>query len=127
PPVRRLADRLGITRADGGGRDRPSGGGAGRRLARRASGRGRLLAGGPLHRRRLPARLLPALPRLLEVLPAVGAGPLPQPEAQQRAARGARDVCLPAWPPRSRNTPCSRTSAASSSAPRRTWRGPGCG
>jgi squalene-hopene/tetraprenyl-beta-curcumene cyclase len=33
----------------------------------------------PPHRRRLPAHLLPALPRLCEILPRLGAGALPQP------------------------------------------------
>ena len=39
-----------------------------------------------------PARLLPALPRLSEILPAVGAGPLSQPPARQRPPRGLRHV-----------------------------------
>ena len=52
-------------------------------LPARTPGRRRLLGRAALHRHRFPARVLPALPRLFEVLPAVGAGALPQPDAQQ--------------------------------------------
>ncbi len=55
-------------------------------------GRGRLLARGALHGDGLSARLLPALSRLSEVLPALGPGPLPQPEKRQRPYRHGRDV-----------------------------------
>ena len=51
-----------------------------------------LLEGGALHRDRLPARVLSALPRLPEILPALGAGALPQLEARQCARGGVRDV-----------------------------------
>ena len=52
----------------------------------------RLLERAALHRDRLPARVLSALSRLREVLPAVGAGALPQPQQCQRARGGIRDV-----------------------------------
>ena len=42
------------------------------------AGRRRVLGRAALHRDRLPARFLPALSRLLEILSALGAGPLPQ-------------------------------------------------
>ena len=43
----------------------------------------RPLGGAALHRRRLPAHLLSALPRLCEILPALGDGALPQPQERQ--------------------------------------------
>jgi squalene cyclase len=49
-------------------------------------------ARGAFHRDRLPAGLLSPLPRLREVLPAVGDGALPQPQAGQQPASGIRDV-----------------------------------
>ncbi len=49
---------------------------------------------GTLHRGRLPARVLPALPRLPAVLPAAGAGALPQPAVAQQHA-GDRRVLTP--------------------------------
>ena len=45
----------------------------------------RLVGPAALHRRRFPARVLSALSRLSEILPAVGAGALPQPQNQQHA------------------------------------------
>ncbi len=48
--------------------------------------RRRLLERGALHRDRFPARVLSALPRLSEILPALGAGALPQSEKRQCAA-----------------------------------------
>ncbi len=72
----RVADGVGAARADGGGGGRASGGRARHRVADGEPGGERRLAGGPLYRRRLPACLLPALPRLCEDLPAVGAGAL---------------------------------------------------
>ncbi len=86
-PSHRVADRLGGDRPDGGRRGRPPRGRARRRLPARQPDGGRLLARGAVHRHRLPARLLPALPRLPEVLPAVGAGALPQPQALELAHR----------------------------------------
>ena len=84
--VHGFADRLGAARPDGGGRGGPSGGGARHRLsaARRANDG---FWSEPFTPRRLPARVLSALSRLFEVLPAVGAGPLPQPEARQQPRR----------------------------------------
>ena len=61
---------------------------------RRHPGRGRPVAAGRLHRRRLPARLLPALPRLPGLLPAVGARPLSQPAPRQQPARRLRHVMI---------------------------------
>ena len=46
-------------------------------------GRGRVLGGALLHRDRLPARVLPSLSRLREILSALGACPLPQSESCQ--------------------------------------------
>ena len=82
-----VADRLGAARADGGGRDRSSRGEARDRLSLTHAGPRRLLGRAALHRDRFPARVLPALPRLFEILPAVGAGALPQPQERQRALR----------------------------------------
>ena len=48
------------------------------------------------NRHRVPESVLPALPRILEVLPAVGAGPLPQHEDQQPPPGPGRDVTGPA-------------------------------
>ena len=56
------------------------------------AGRARPVGRGALHRHRLPARLLSALPRLCEILPAVGAGALPQPAARQQQACAAWPV-----------------------------------
>ena len=55
-------------------------------------GAGRLLGRGALHRDRFPARVLSALPRLPEVLPALGDGALSQPDVAQRPHRHVRDV-----------------------------------
>ena len=63
----------------------PSGRRARHRLPAAHAGRGRHLAGDALYRDRLPARLLPALSWLCEVLSAVGAGALPQHEDRQHA------------------------------------------
>ncbi len=66
---------------------------------REHAGRARRLGRGALHRHGLPARLLPALPRLRQVLPALGARAFPQPQGQQpppdpgrhvKAGRGAK-------------------------------------
>ena len=54
--------------------------------------RRRLLERAALHRDRFPARVLSALPRLFEILPAVGDGALPQSQARQYA-RGERTGC----------------------------------
>ena len=83
----RVADGVGAARPDGGGAGRRSGGGARRCVADRYPRRRRRLARGALHRRRLPARVLPALPWLCEDLPAVGAGAVPQPARRQHDDR----------------------------------------
>ena len=88
----RLADRLGAARADGGGRGRSPGGRARRRLAGAHQDADGLWGQEHVHRRRFPARLLPALPRLSEIFPALGAGALPQPQALQHA-RAWRTAC----------------------------------
>ena len=98
----RLADRLGAARPDGGRRGRPSGGRARHRLSDRQPGQRRQLGRAVVHRGRLPARLLPALPRLPRVFPALGAGPLPPAVARQLAAGDVRH--------------CERPSAASRSS-----------
>ena len=56
------------------------------------AGRRRPVAGGALHRGRLPAHLLSALPRLCEILPGLGDGALSQPQARQQPLGGVRDV-----------------------------------
>ena len=56
------------------------------------AGRRRLLGRAALHRDRFPARVLSALSRLREILPALGAGALPQSEERQHAGGGVRDV-----------------------------------
>ncbi len=58
----------------------------------RTQGADGLLGRGALHRDRFPARVLSALPRLREILPALGAGALPQPEERQCHGGGVRDV-----------------------------------
>ncbi len=74
------------------GRTDGSGRGAGRRLAGGEPDRRGRLAGRDLHRRRLPARLLPALPRLFQDLPPLGPRPLPQPHARKQRQGGVWDV-----------------------------------
>ena len=56
------------------------------------AGRRRLLGRGALHRDRFPARVLSALPRLCEILPALGAGALSQSQERQCARGCVRDV-----------------------------------
>ena len=93
-PVRGVADGVGAAGADGRRADGRPRRGARRRVAAGAAGRRRAVAAGALHGRRLPARLLPALPRLSQVLPAVGGGALPQPAPRQHARGGVGDVTL---------------------------------
>ena len=59
--------------------------------------RRRFLERAALHRDGFPARVLSALPRLCEILPALGAGALPQSQERQCARGGVRDVA--AWLP----------------------------
>src|SRR5437899_11896347 len=56
------------------------------------SGRLRLLQRAEIHGYGLSARVLPALSRLREILPAVGARALPQPQKCQYALGAVRDV-----------------------------------
>src|SRR4029077_2212615 len=88
----RVTDRLGAARPDGDRRRRSSGGGARHRLSHRAARRRRFLERAALHRDRFPPRVLSALPRLCEILPALGAGALPQSQERQCAGGGVRDV-----------------------------------
>src|SRR3989442_5607977 len=78
-----VANRLGTARPDGGRRGRPSRGQARDRLSGTHAGRRWFLERAALHGYGLPARVLPALPRLPEILPAVGARALPQPQECQ--------------------------------------------
>ena len=55
-------------------------------------GRGRVLGRALFHRDRFPARLLSPLSRLREILPALGACPLPQSEIRQYHLSSGRDV-----------------------------------
>ena len=71
--VDRVTDRVGGARPDGRRRDRSSRRRARHQISGRYARRRRLLGRAALHRDRFPARVLSALPRLFEVLPAVGA------------------------------------------------------
>ena len=90
-----VTNRLGGAWPDGRGRARSSGGGARRQISCRHARQRRLLERAALHRDWFPARVLSALPRLFEVLPALGHGTLPQSQARQRPARCRRDVISP--------------------------------
>ncbi|HIP80570.1 MAG TPA: hypothetical protein EYH07_19185, partial [Kiloniellaceae bacterium] len=90
--LHRRADRLGRARPDGRWRGRQRRRAPRHRLPAALSARRAALAGPPLDRHRLPAGVLPALSRLQRLLPADGHGALPQPHAQQRAARRLRHV-----------------------------------
>ena len=91
-PQHGLADRLGPARPDGGRADRRSRGPARHRLPRADPGRGRLLERAALHGDRIPARVLLALSRLPPLLPAMGAGALPQHARHQQRRRRLRHV-----------------------------------
>ena len=83
----RVADGLGVARLDGGGRESiipPSR--AASAICKATQQDDGLWPAGHLHRRRFPARVLSALPRLPEVLPALGGGALPQSDRRQLAA-----------------------------------------
>ena len=90
--LHRQPDRLGAARADGGRRGGRPGGGARRAMAAAPPAPRRRLGGGGPHRHRLPARVLPPLPRLRAHLPALGAGAAAQPAARELAAGGVRVV-----------------------------------
>src|ERR1051326_6311299 len=92
PLQHRLANRLGLARADGGRRGRAPGGVARHRLSDREPEPVRELGRAVVHRGRFPARLLPALPRLSRVLPALRLGPLPAVITRQFAAGRVRIV-----------------------------------
>ena len=83
PNKHAVADRLGAAGPDGGWRGGASGGGAWDRLSRAHAEAGRRVGRGVLHRGRVPAGVLPALPRLPAVLPVAGAGPLPHSVGQR--------------------------------------------
>ena len=82
----------------------------------RTQGARRLLGRAAFHRDRFPARLLSALSRLSEILPALGAGALPQPEGRQHARRRVRHVSnavRPFWSSPARpSRPISRRAMA---------------
>src|SRR5271166_2692272 len=78
-----LPDGLGFAGADGGGRDGSSFVGAGRRILDHETGTRRVLGGAVPHSHRLSAGLLPPLSRLLEDIPALGAGAISELEARQ--------------------------------------------
>ena len=79
---------------DGGRPRRRSGRRAGRRLAHHPSRLERRMAGRHLYRRRLPPCVLSPLPRLLEDLPAVGAGAISQSGAGERGPGGLGHVMM---------------------------------
>src|SRR4029077_7947256 len=87
-----LTDGVGAARPHGRGRDRSSSGRARHRLPRGGARRRRLLERAALHRDRFSARVLSALPRLFEILSAVGNGALPQSQARQYARGDVRYV-----------------------------------
>ena len=60
--------------------------------------RRRFLERRALHRHRIPARVLSALPRLCQILPAVGAGALPQSQNRQCAQGGVGNVTVTRHP-----------------------------
>ena len=109
----RLADRLGADRPDGGGRGRFPGGQARDRLPPAHARVRRAMGGGALHRDRFSARVLFALPRLRQILSALGAGALPEPDAGPRTSNLACDA---AEHPEFRHRPRLRALCASGCA-----------
>src|SRR5262249_47111974 len=87
-----VANGLGAARPHGGRGGRRSRGQARDRLFGPHAGRRRLLERAALHGHGLPARVLSALSRLLQILPAVGARALPQPPECHDALGALRDV-----------------------------------
>ena len=65
--------------------------------------RRRLLERAALYRDRFPARVLSSLPRLCEILPAMGDGALPQSQARQHARGDVRDVTVIPGPSEARS------------------------
>ena len=95
-----LADRLGAARPDGGRRGGERGGGARHRLPRAHARAGRHLGRAALHRNRLPAGVLSALPWLCEVSSRCG---------RWRATATSGGPTIPRW--RSACDPVFRTSS----------------
>src|SRR6185503_16970478 len=93
-PEHGLANCLGAARPDGRGRGRQSRSESRSRLSVASSRRGWPVAGGTFHRHRIPTRVLFTLSRLREVLPAVGAGTISQPQAGQHDPRAGRNVVM---------------------------------
>src|SRR5581483_4377637 len=91
---------MGASRLDGGRRARSPRGRAWHRLSEAQPGPRWLLARGTLHRHRLSSSLLPALPRLLEVLSPLGTRPLSQSDQRQHTRRPVRAVNSPRPPER---------------------------
>src|SRR5262249_36882117 len=87
-----VADCLGVARLDGRWEGRPSFSQARHRLSSARARCRRILGRGAFHRDRLSARLLSALPRLRETLPAMGTRPLSQFEGVQHHVGSGRDV-----------------------------------
>src|ERR1700674_3397726 len=85
---------MGASRSDGGRRSGSRRGRARHSVLKRDSGAGWVLDSAALHRRRIPARVLFALPRLSEILPALGARPISQSEIRQFAPRRLRSMTI---------------------------------
>src|SRR6266567_5072468 len=84
---------------------------------------GGFLGGGALYRHRIPAGVLSALPRLRQVLPAVGAGALSQPATGEFFGRGpVRDVSSAARLAEAAG--CGRNAIVSANSPRTPLGGP---
>ncbi|MGT2490259.1 hypothetical protein ACU4GD_06220 [Cupriavidus basilensis] len=121
-----FANRMGPAGPDGGGRGRSSRRGAGDRLpGAHAAGRWPLERS-TLHRGGLPARVLPALPRLCPLLPALGRGALPQPAPRRHAGSGVGDVSAPASPGLSARLPQRAGRRSHAGGDRHALRGPHC-
>src|SRR5690242_14126514 len=90
----RLADGVGGSRPYGGRRSRSPGRRTRHCLPDADAAGARAVGRGALHRGRLPAGVLPPLPRLPRLLPALGTCPLPQLEAEQRSDRVGRSVTI---------------------------------
>ncbi len=87
-----LADGLGIARADGGRRNRQPGGRPRHRLSDRHPGSERKLGRALVYRRRISAGVFPTVSWLPGLFPALGAGPLPPSDGDERSAGGVRPM-----------------------------------